>query len=949
KKLHKAFDQRGAAEKRELPPMPSEVRVEGTRVVAVDTGKVIADRTKKEEKERKGTFQAEQEAPPMEDFLLKMEQNPKLPIFHNNTNTDFLEIGRQYGEPERFFAELGTLMVEMKEALADSGIYGYEALKPENLFFGGVSIDKQYGGVHIKVPYKAVLVNPFYDFGAKTLFGVREYLWETMTHEIAHTGDMGHGVGHNSHMLRVRQYLADQGLADYFRDALMDVLTRHESTFTAMREAYGRSTTKNTGKSLSDYEKGSASISDGSAASRSEDAVRALPTGGGPGGYGDLRPSGPINPTSGVSRATGDTAPDSVKGLNQDVVDAINRNDINATLRAIARTTSGLYAELARRLAELNLPTNIIFNNERALVYQTIVDRSAQQQIRLFAYLSRVAPDFYSKYFKDYDKPENLERVYEGLGKLASAGIDTRPVATELADVQHTFDKAMPGLTAPGFFVPGMDTINIRPDVNFGSSNRTVLHEIVHAATDYMLHGGMSLTAEQQEAVADLYEMYEYAQRKLPPGEYGFTNISEFVAEAMTNTKFQAKLKSVPYRPQKTTLFNSFVRFVANLLGLDNLAGATAIAVNEIFSAQRPAGIVKPAPLRFRTAESVQTSIKDTIIDATKGRVPLNTALKDLAGALWSANGTAVRATVLPVLQLRQLKDLTRTKFPQIVGAVDIIEKMVAYRGQKIRRAEKIVQDWSALQSKYPKQSALMSRIMIEATIRARDPDYGPPAGAKSDALDNAWNALRPEFKTLYRNVREFYADSIKEMVRTMKIRALGLPKAERQAMIRKIDDQFGPNKLVYPYFPLRRFGTHWFQVGKGNFKEFYTFESAIGRNLAFNKRRRALMAGNAQQKAAAETMRMGNGISELYSQNIATTQVLRDLEETIDGLSASSVPDIKAEIKDSLNQLVYLLLPQQSMRKMFINRRAIQGASSDMLRVFAHSAVTAIDEGLTS
>ena len=49
---------------------------------------------------------------------------------------------------------------------------------------------------------------------------------------------------------------------------------------------------------------------------------------------------------------------------------------------------------------------------------------------------------------------------------------------------------------------------------------------------------------------------------------------------------------------------------------------------------------------------------------------------------------------------------------------------------------------------------------------------------------------------------------------------------------------------------------------------------------------------------------------------------------------------DLKKELNDSLNQLIYLLLPQQSMRKMFINRRAIQGASGDMLRVFAYTAV---------
>ena len=955
KKLQKSFDKRGTTERRELPPMPKEVRVEGTRVVSVDTGKVIADRkAKEEEKLTKGTFQAEKEAPKMEDFLLQMSQDPRQPIFHNNTNVDLLEAGRPYGEPEKFFAELGTLMVEMKEALADSGFHRYDQLKPENLFFGGVSVDKSYGGVHIKVPYKAVLVNPFYDFGAKTLFGAREYLWETMTHEIAHTGDMGHGEGHNSHMLKVRQYLADQGLADYFRDALMEMLVKHESTFTAMREAYGRSTTKNTAKSLKDYEKGSASASDGSAASRDPDAVRPLPAGGRPGGDGVIRAAGPLDGTSGIPRAAGSTAPASVKGLSQEVVDAINRNDIGGALRAIARNTTGLYSELAQRLAELDLPTSIVFNNERALVKQAIDNRTAQQQIRLFAYLNRAAPKFYDQYFKDYDKVENLERVAEGLAKIDSAGIDTGPVNTELATVQNVYRKAIVGLTAPGFFEPGMDVINIRPDATFGSNNRVVLHEIVHAATEYMLYGklGGELTTEQMQAVTDLHQMYDYAQTKLPPGEYGFTNLSEFVAEAMTNPKFQAKLKSVPYPQRKESIFNSLVRFIAKMFGMGNLAGAAMSAINDIMSPLRPAAI-KPSPLRFappkkrvrgpiskpdswRTAEKVEVDLKDAIADAAKGRVPLDTAIKDLAGALWSASGTGVRAVLLPVLQLRQLKDLTRTKFPQITGAVDIVEKMVAYRGSKIKLAENIVQKWSAAQSKKPKQSSLMSRIMMEATIRSRDPDTSPAA----DALDNAWNALDPEFKQIYREVRNFYADSVKEMVRVMKERTLGLPKAQRQEALRKINEQFGPSKLVGPYFPLRRFGNNWFQIGKGIDKEFYTFSNSINRNLAFNKRRRQLLAGNARQRAAAETMRMGNGISELYSQNIATTQVLRDVEETINSLTATDVAGVKAEIKDSLNQLIYILLPQQSMRKMFINRRAIQGASSDMLRVFAHTAV---------
>jgi len=951
-KLYKAFDKRGTTAKRvELPPMPAEVSVVGTTVVITNTGKVLADAAKISEKKKEASFKAEQEAPETKDFLLQMAQNPKQPIFHNNTSINYLEVGKQYGNPEVFFAELGTIMVEMKEALAESGFSGYDKLKAENLFFGGISVDKGYGGVHIKVPYKAVLLNPFYDFGAKTLFGAREYMWETMTHEIAHTGSMDHGVAHNTQMLKVRQYLADEGLADYYRDAIMDILRRHEATFTAMREAYGRSTTNNTGKSLEDYGKGSASTQAGGIGSSSEDELGTVPTGERRGGDGDIRAASEIDSTVGLRR---DDSPESVKGLNQDVVNAINNNDINGALKALARNTSGLYSELASRLAELDLPTNITFGQTADLLHRSMNTTVGQQQIRLFAYLSRQYPDLYDKYFKNYDRSENLEKVYAGLQALQKGKYALDPVIVEFKDVADAYNRNIKGLKAPGMYVPAVDTVSISPSKAFGSNNRVLLHEIVHAATEYVLRGGVpNLTTRQLQAVTNLYEMYEYAQTKLPPGDYGFTDIFEFVAEVMTNPNFQKKLSGIYYRTEKTTLLNSLQRFIGRIFGLENLAGAAMKEVNQIFSAYRPAGAVS-TPLRFakrirgpistpdtwRTAESVQKGIQDRIAEATAGRMTIGEAIGDLKDALWDASGYAVRATVLPFLQLRQLSELTRTRFPQITGAIRIVSEMVSYRGKKLKIAEDIVQEWTKAQGANPTQSKLMSRVMIEATIRGIDPDNAK-AGALNKPLQDAWNALEPEFQTIYRKVRDFYADSVKEMVNDMKLKARAITDPiQRQKVLDKIDEQFGPDKLASPYFPLRRFGNFWFQIGSGNFKEFYTFENPVSRELAFRARRRELENGNAQQRQLAGTIFKGNGISELYSRNAATTQILRDVQDLIDNVSATDVAGLKTELNDSLNQLIYLMLPQQSMRKMFINRKAIQGASADMLRVFAHTAV---------
>lgn len=260
-KLKKTFGEKKQEKPTAVKALPKEVTVTADAVTDTQTQQILVDvKAKQAEKQKDASFKGS-EAPKATDFMLDLKQDPKLPAYHNNTNVDYLAIGRPYGEPEQFFAELGTLVVEMKEELAKSGFYGYEKLSPESLFFAGVSIDKKYGGVHIRVPYKAIFVNPFYSFGGRTIFGIRQQLLNTMMHEIAHTGSMDHGVAHNTQMIKVEQYLADEGLLDYYRDAILDVLRRHESTFTAMKEAYDKSSTQNTSKSLEDYAQDSSAAS----------------------------------------------------------------------------------------------------------------------------------------------------------------------------------------------------------------------------------------------------------------------------------------------------------------------------------------------------------------------------------------------------------------------------------------------------------------------------------------------------------------------------------------------------------------------------------------------------------------------------------------------------------------------------------------------------------------
>jgi len=644
--------------------------------------------------------------------------------------------------------------------------------------------------------------------------------------------------------------------------------------------------------------------------------------------------------------------------LQPDVVKAILNNDLNGALNILANRLGGFYGELATKLASLNLQTSIAFDNGMDVANRAILATVGPQLQRITSYIRIADPDLYKNRFEGFDKPENLVNTSIGLTVLRTQNKHPA-IALEIEDAYQTYKKYMMVATAPGAYLNMFDTITLNTKLIEGIGNRVFLHEVVHAATVSILRADPSqLTKEQLAAREEIEKLYKLAQRNLKVGEYGLTNKFEFLAELFTNNDFRKLLKAIPYPPASTNVLSRFFNAILRLVGADNLASRAMVEAEKLFTSARyqetkPMGpLFAQAPKKrrvrgpistpdtYRTAESQQNTLNQTIKDAYEGRMPWSDAIKILGPSLWDAGNTVLRKTALPVMNLTQLEDLTRTKFTQITGALKIIRDMVASRAKKMNTASEIMRDWTKAQKKNFAQSQLMGRIMMEATIRGIDPDTAP-AGALNKPLQDAWNTLDNDFKIIYRRVRDFYANSVNEMVKEMERRASANPDpVARAKALKKIKEQFGPDKLIKPYFPLRRFGQYYYQVGSGNFKEFYEFEDPFTRDAAMRKRIKDLSAGNEQQRKLAASIQKGNGISELYGKNISTTQALKDVQDLIDNITATDTADLKEQLKDSLNQLIYILLPQQSVRKMFINRKSIQGASADMLRVFATTAV---------
>ncbi|MBK8117396.1 MAG: hypothetical protein IPK44_24220 [Candidatus Accumulibacter sp.] len=104
-------------------------------------------------------------------------------------------------------------------------------------------------------------------------------------------------------------------------------------------------------------------------------------------------------------------------------------------------------------------------------------------------------------------------------------------------------------------------------------AERHTLHELTHAAT-------LKAIAAGGPASLQMRALFLHIKRNGSlDGQYGMSNLDEFVAEAFSNPKFQAALKAIP-APKGSALRNAwewFVRLVANALGFKTAAMRTAL------------------------------------------------------------------------------------------------------------------------------------------------------------------------------------------------------------------------------------------------------------------------------------------------------------------------------------------------------------------------------------
>ena len=232
------------------PIAPRTVNIRKGTVTDGETGKMIAEaKAAKNAKKVASSFKANADIESAMSFFDSVKVDPAKPLYHSNIDVDLVAHARELGreDPEEFLAKMGSIVVEFRDR---AGAIAYDELLPENTkYAAGVSVDKGYYGVHVKVPYRAFFLNPF-AHRAKTPVGAAESLLHTLLHEAVHTRVSGHNENFTMELGQLYAKMADSADVAAFRSALEKTMAAHWETYTLMRRKYENFDTKNLAKSL---------------------------------------------------------------------------------------------------------------------------------------------------------------------------------------------------------------------------------------------------------------------------------------------------------------------------------------------------------------------------------------------------------------------------------------------------------------------------------------------------------------------------------------------------------------------------------------------------------------------------------------------------------------------------------------------------------------------------
>lgn len=341
----------------------------------------------------------------IEDAKKERANAPKIPI----TEAARAEFGARFDE---YAFGIGDAFRQLRDVVAD--IMGYDALKNEGI---GVSFDKEYRGVSIKLPFAGMFLNPAvpeYTDVKRAAFG----MYGTMVHELAHFKERSHDAGFAAEMQRLHIALAAQDQFDVqaFQKQLVDLVEKHHDVLLWLNErnrnedstARGRrfkdgsqqTIPRNTGGNMA----GPGALGEGASGvsgrtKQSTSANQARPQSGGSGGGGS---------TSG--RVNNSAIPEPARRANTEYANAAER--IRATMPVKAKDA---FATITDRFQKL---TPWLLTNHQLLEQYGSKLKSLGSYIGLTQAMTKAANDASAEFHKVLVRWDAFKSANPAMNKL---------------------------------------------------------------------------------------------------------------------------------------------------------------------------------------------------------------------------------------------------------------------------------------------------------------------------------------------------------------------------------------------------------------------------------------------------------------------------------------------------------------------------------------------------
>jgi hypothetical protein len=508
------------------------------------------------------------------------------------------------------------------------------------------------------------------------------------------------------------------------------------------------------------------------------------------------------------------------------------------------------------------------------------------------------------------------------------------------------------------------------------------VHEVIHALSvtqmrkvnnpEYKRTGARWETAA--EGLFDLHRFTEaYAMSKGDTTllkQYGMTDAYEFLAEALSNEDFKAKLKAISVKDLKNELgqynlgkaeqktlglfdrlvkgarnvYEMFTNLLRQALGLPKGSETVFDAVVNQFGKL----IQQTTPSAIYNKEGVPIGVSVTQKPATPkkyGRDPLSDDVIKLLDSIKNnpaldvpvikGKADAARAAktgALPFLAMNQIRDIygSDPRLAELKDYYTATQKMGGYRnklreefGVVLNDFHKVIRDHRGLKDKIYEVINEGSRLEVDVLKPSKD--YTDPA-AKADhkRLQDIYNAFPQDVKNFYQKYRKqnaYMLDQIKESMISRATSYVTDPasKAEIRALIDKKINSF---KDKGPYAPLMFIGNNWVVAGKNDKAIPFSFETKAQAD-EFAK----------DMKAQGYEVKQFESIQELKAKSAPRAGFFKQLEGVLDRNR------ISPKAKDEIYQMTLMYLPEESFMRQFQNRKGAPSYERDALRNYGELA----------